>query len=143
MNIPTSVIEASISNVLETMYFMSPSYVGEATPDDESFGVAVKFTGEVQGRFCLYVTRTLATRMAVDFLACDSPFPDSAQVDATVSELANVACGSSMSAWMPEMNFEYGVPCLIPFPTGPVAHAFSVMSHLPEIFFTVALENPG
>lgn len=144
LNIPQSVLQASINDVLETMYFMSPTYLGSALPGVESLGVAVDFTGPVRGRFCLYVTRTLACRMTADVLACDSPSPHSGQVDATVKELANVACGSSMSAWMPNVNFEYRVPCPIPSPPGPltpVMHSFSVLSDQPEIFFAVALEN--
>jgi len=141
MRIPQSVIQASVSEVLETMYFMSPVYCGQTPLDCELFEVEVEFRGDRTGRFHMQVSRRLAVSMASDFLACEPGELPPDQVEATVKELANVACGASMSAWMPTLNFEYGVPHWDEAPMAGEGHAFAVASGPPQIAFEVTLLN--
>lgn len=137
MNIPRAVVENAISEILETMYFMSPSYRGEATPELDTFGVAITFSGPIRGQFTLGISRRLAGRMTSEFLACDEASLEPQQIEAAVWELANVVCGISMSAWMPEANFEYGVPVRANLPLEPVTHTFSVDADQPEMYLCV------
>ncbi len=124
-------------------YFMSPIYQGEALPEIDSLGVSVRFTGPIRGQFTLRVSRGLAGRMTSEFLACEAPLPGPGQIEATVRELANVACGTFMSAWMPDANFEYGVPIPVTAALESFAHSFSVGADQPEVYLCVYLRPPG
>jgi len=143
VNIPQAVITEAMTEVLETMYFMSPIYQGEALPEIDSLGVSVWFTGPIRGQFTLRVSRGLASRMTSEFLACEAALPGPGQIEATVRELANVACGTFMSAWMPDENFEYGVPVPVTEALESFPHSFPVGADQPKMYLCVYLRPPG
>ncbi len=139
MNIPRAIIQSTVSEILETMYFMSPAYSGEGLRDSDLLDVAVDFSGDRRGRFRMQVTRRLATGMTMEFLVCEQDGINPDQVEATVKELANVACGAAMSAWMPTANFDYELPCLLADLPEIQGHTFAVASGIAEIAFRVDL----
>lgn len=142
MNIAGDVIQTVVTELLETMYFMAPVYLGEASPAPGAYRVAVAFTGPVQGEFHLSVARSLARRMTADFLADEVDDLDPQQVEAAIRELANVACCATMAAWKPDANFQFTVPfSLEDGAEMPWGHAFSIFTGKPEIFFEVRVAD--
>ena len=142
MTMASDLILPMVSELLGTMYFMAPVYLGEIAVPADAYKVGVGFTGAVAGEFHLAVAHHLADRMAADFLANEVEEVDPQLVEATVRELANVACCAAMAAWRPGDNFHFTVPFVLRDDAElPPAHAFSILSGRPEISFEVRVAD--
>ena len=141
MTMAAELILPVVSELLETMYFMEPVYLGETAVPPHAFKVGVGFTGAVAGEFHLAVAHQLADRMAADFLASEVEELDPQQVEATVRELANLACCAAMAAWRPGEDFHFTVPFALGDAELPPGHAFSIFSGNPEISFEVRVAD--
>jgi hypothetical protein len=110
MTIPATILCSAMDRVLEEMYFCVGSWTGPGPLDSSAIGARLTFTGAIRGEFRVLATPRLATQLAADFLAIDSSEITDAQAVALVSELANVACGATLSDWMPDGDFNFSVP---------------------------------
>jgi hypothetical protein len=137
------VVAPAIEEILQVMYFCDGMYRGGAHVADPAFETQLRFTGAASGTFRVAISRAFAAGMAADFLALDPDAIATEQIDSTVKEFANVACGATMSAWMPSADFHFSVPAELQrvdtraeFP-----HCFSVLSDSPEIGLDVSFEQ--
>lgn len=141
MNVPAEVVVPAIGAVLETMYFREPFYCGSGCVKEPLVGTSIAFSGAVEGVFRMFVSRGLAAQLAVDFLADDRPDPGGRQVEAMVMELANIACGAAIGAWMPAFDVHFSVPKMLASGSDRVesSHCFSVDGENPGIAIDIAL----
>lgn len=145
MNLAETAITPALSRILETMYFCDPVYLGAGRLDAPVIGARVDFSGPRHGRFRLVVSERLALQMTVDFLAADAEALTRKDLVSTVRELANVACCTTVSDWMPEADFHYSVPDDIEASEIPESfpHSFAVADTHAELAVDVTLDGPG
>lgn len=110
MTIPENIIRSAMSQTLEEMYFCAGTWTGSGTLRSSAIGASVAFTGSFRGEFKVVATARFATQLAADFLAADVSEITDSQALALMHEFANVACGATLSAWMPGGNFHFSVP---------------------------------
>ncbi len=108
--VPFEDMAAAIEQVLQNMYFCEALYSGPGAIGAKTFGAAVHFSGSVRGEFRVRVLAAMAERMTTDFLALETGGVSVSQIDSTVKEFANIACGAALNAWMPSANFHFSVP---------------------------------
>jgi len=137
-------IGPAISQVFETMYFREALYCGSATLKLPLLGTAVRFSGSVDGVFRWAVSERLAAQLAADFLGVETVGFDACELESAIKELANVACGSTLSAVMPSGDFHLSLPETLPIAAGEeeFRHSFSMEGAPPEIGFDIALTKP-
>jgi hypothetical protein len=108
--VPPDVVAPAVELVLQNMYFCEALFCGKGVLTPEAVGAAVTFNGSLRGEFRIAVSDVLAARMTIDFLALDDGGAFASQIEATVRELANIACGAALSAWAPAANLHFSVP---------------------------------
>lgn len=132
-------MKASISEVLETMFFMPVDFVStEAVPDtpsaaDKPMAAGLGFGGPVEGRFQLQVPEGLAGSISADFLGIDTGRLTREDVDGTIKEMINMLAGNTLSHYDPQMVFDLGVPERVPVekpPTDPSSAGARVDLHI-------------
>ena len=135
------VVAAALEQVLRVMYFCESVYQGGASLETPVLSTSLTFQGTVRGVFRLMVSERCARRMTADFLAIEPADVSPDQMDATVRELANVACGATMSFWIPEATLRFSVPSDLTRldSSQRFEHCISVSEDRPEIAVEVLL----
>ncbi len=114
-------LDASIENVLATMFFAdaAPANAPLELPAG-SLEAAVQFHGEPSGYIALRIAPGAARAIAAAFLGIDENEATEAQIGETVRELANMICGSFVSAVESETLFRLDAPAMHaePLPAG-------------------------
>lgn len=109
------IVEQSLAQVLETMFFTSVAGEGGEGAVDDLVRAKVTFTGQPSGWLSLGVSREAASEMAENFLGLDGPAQE-AQATEVVLELANMVCGTMLSRAESDTHFELSEPALIDGP---------------------------
>lgn len=110
MSIPASVIEPALHQIVETMYFLEPEYCGYAPIPGPAVAASLAFDGPKSGEFRIAVAEDLAAQMAADFLCIGREDVGRQEMVQAIQEFANVACGATVAAWMPEDGFHFSIP---------------------------------
>jgi hypothetical protein len=120
MTIPADVLRAATNRTLEDMYFCEGIWIGAGVLGAEVrgsgvlsppvVGSRVRFSGSLDGEFRVVATTRLALQLAADFLATDVSEIADAEAAALIHEFANVTCGATLCAWMPDADFHFSVP---------------------------------
>lgn len=105
-------LDRTVRSVLETMFFVEPEDPGEELlPSVESAALlwtAIHFSGAHSGVLVLGLNQSAAIGMAGDFLG---HAPEGLQAGSEVlREVANIICGSLLSAWKVESLFDLQAP---------------------------------
>ena len=110
----------SISNVLETMFFMSIDFDVPLTknPDDALRNEAATacrlgFSGPLSGCFFLVIPETLLLDMAVNFMGLEPDEIGAPQLEGTIKELVNMIAGNTFSTLNNQVEFQLALPELI------------------------------
>jgi CheY-specific phosphatase CheX len=116
----TEAMKASISEVLELMFFMpieiaAPDKTG-ADPqlDPETIVAKLEFSGLACGTFFLIIPASLAQSVTADFLGVTSQGQARELVPGTVLEMVNMLAGGTLSAYDHQALFDLQIPELIP-----------------------------
>jgi CheY-specific phosphatase CheX len=90
----------SVDEVLETMFFTVAlgTMDGSALENRQVWGASVAFEGNPSGSLSVLVTTGAARTIAADFLGIDAPNVTAQQTADVVCEMANMICGSVVSA---------------------------------------------
>jgi hypothetical protein len=75
-----------------------------------AIGSGVLIYGALSGQFSVVATTRLAAQLAADFVAADASDITASQAAEIMHEFANVACGATLGAWMPEASLSFSVP---------------------------------
>ena len=107
---PAETIRSVVGQLLEEMYFCAGEWDGRGPAAMDAMGSVIGFSGTYVGELRITVSTRLAKQLAADFLAVEPDEIDVPQAEAMVSEFANVACGATLAAWMPDGNFNLELP---------------------------------
>jgi CheY-specific phosphatase CheX len=149
----TQAMKASISEVLEQMFFMTIDFIGpekacaDPEPDQATIIAKLGFSGSCCGTFVLLIPAALAQSVAADFLGITRQSLSREQVTGTVLEMVNMLAGSTLSTYDHQALFNLQIPELITINavralTGQVADQILVRIQTPEsrMTFQVALQ---
>lgn len=115
----TQAMRASISDVLETMFFTPVDFLctseGVAEPMGAKRLIAVRlaFSGPAGGYFRLRVPEALAITISADFLGVDPTTLSAEDVSGTVKEMVNMLAGNTLSLYDGRAVFDLKVPELL------------------------------
>jgi hypothetical protein len=132
-----------MEQVLQVMYFCDAAYCGLARVESPAIGTALEFDGSVRGVFRVTVATSRAAQMTADFLAIDVSEVRPDQIQSTVTEFANVACGATMHAWLPDADLHFSAPYgfSVDIPPPEPYHCFAVSEQWPEMGVEVELSS--
>ncbi len=115
----TEAMKASISDVLERMFFMpmefaAPEKAGVDPLSDPGAIIAkLEFSGLACGTFFLLIPASLAQSVTADFLGVTSQGQAPKLVAGTVLEMVNMLAGSTLSTYDHQALFDLQLPELI------------------------------
>jgi CheY-specific phosphatase CheX len=118
----TTTMKASISEVLEKMFFLPLDVSDASAPADlwkdrapaDPITAGLEFSGPFKGRFALLIPGRLAGELAADFMGVDREGVPREQVEQTVKEILNMIAGSTFSALDENAVFQLGIPESLP-----------------------------
>jgi CheY-specific phosphatase CheX len=115
----TKAMKASISEVLERMFFMPMEFAApeksgaDPLSDPETIIAKLEFSGSACGTFFLLIPASLALSVTADFLGVTSKGEARKLVAGTVLEMANMLAGSTLSTYDHQVLFDLQTPELI------------------------------
>lgn len=122
----TGGLEQAVSEVLETMFFLSVIREIPGRPAGEAVFVNLRFDGQRPGSFSVAVSRDAAIEMSGRFPGGEEE-PEGANPEEVVCELANVLCGSFLSLRERGAHWEIGEPaCVAEFPEEEARRSFEL-----------------
>ena len=118
----TTAMTTSISDVLETMFFLpiEPSdaaNIQDLWPADQGGMLAARldYEGPIAGHCELFMPEKLAIDITADFLGQDPESLSDDQSHGTVKEIINMIVGNTFSLVDPQAVFDLGIPELVRF----------------------------
>ncbi len=118
----TAAMTDSISNVLETMFFLSLDISGavsikslQVPENDAMMAARLNFSGPVSGHCVFYIPRKLAMSMTADFLGVDEQNTTDEQTQGTVKEIINMLVGDTFSNFDSQAVFNLEIPEMVSF----------------------------
>ena len=115
-------MKSSISNVLETMFFLPLEFSSlesaEALRGGERaqmVAASLKFSGPFSGVFYLYLPANMAGYLTSKFLGQKEENITHEQVEETVKEILNMIAGDTFNKLDDHATFNLGIPERIPF----------------------------
>jgi CheY-specific phosphatase CheX len=119
----TTAMKNSISDVLETMFFLSlDSFhkdvdIRELWSREKNPIIAAKlnFSGPLSGYAVFCIPKKPAVSITADFMGKDEEDISDDQINGTVKEIINMIIGNTFSLYDPEAVFDLGVPELVAF----------------------------
>lgn len=119
-NVMMKAMKASISNVLEKMFFKTVTIYEADTALPEWFqaaepltGASLSFEGPESGSIYFIVPESAATQITADFLGLEADQVDAAKCADTVKEALNMIGGSMLSGLDRQRAYKLGIPRLI------------------------------
>lgn len=118
----TTAMKNSISDVLETMFFLSLDFSNDLdihelwdTGKDQIIAAKLSFSGPLSGYAVFCIPKKSALSITADFMGKDEEEISDDQINGTVKEIINMIMGNTFSLYDPEVVFNLGVPELVGF----------------------------
>jgi len=112
----------SISDVLETMFFLSLDFSNDIdllelwdTGKDPIIAAKLSFSGPLSGYAVFCIPKKSALSITADFMGKDEQEISDDQIHGTVKEIINIIIGNTFSMYDPDVVFDLGVPELVGF----------------------------
>jgi len=113
-------IITSISDVLETMFFMVIEFDESETVEkskifdiQKAYGCFLKFRGPFSGKFIIFIPEDLLVEMAMDFMGEESENITWQHTEGTIKEVINMVAGNTFGHYDDTIEFNIGIPELI------------------------------
>ena len=109
----------SISEVMETMFFLPVEFEGESTLSDCGLSKEKKivcqltFTGDASGSLTIVAPENLVAEMAENFMGEAKGLLTDEHFSGTLTEMLNMVCGNALSKTKSKEPFELGIPEVI------------------------------
>ncbi len=109
----------SISEVMETMFFLPVEFDGESTLSKcglykkETIACRLGFTGDASGSVLIVAPKTLVAEMAENFMGESRDSLTQEHFSGTLTELCNIVSGNALSKTESKSPFELNIPELI------------------------------
>ncbi len=114
-------MKTSISEVMETMFFLPVEFVDEpalrqikALKGKQGKACCLDFSGDCSGSVFLLVPRQLLLEMAENFMGEPAESLGDDLLDGTLTETVNMMAGNALRKVKAEKPFALGIPKLIP-----------------------------
>jgi CheY-specific phosphatase CheX len=118
----TTAMKNSISDVLETMFFLSLDFSNGLdihelwdTGKDQIIAAKLSFSGPLSGYAVFCIPKKSALSITADFMGKDEEEISDDQINGTVKEIINMIMGNTFSLYDAEVVFNLGVPELVGF----------------------------
>ena len=118
----TMAMKNSISDVLETMFFLSLDFSNDLDllerwdrGKDPIIAAKLSFSGPLSGYAVFCIPKKSALSITADFMGKDEQEISDDQIDGTVKEIINMIIGNTFSLYDPDAVFDLGVPELVGF----------------------------
>jgi CheY-specific phosphatase CheX len=115
---------ASISEVLETMFFMSLDFDAQKTlknidiiQNEITMACRLDFTGPFSGCFLLIIPEKLLAEMSQNFMGLEQVEIKQQHLEGTIKELTNMIAGNTFSTLNDQIEFNLSIPELIDIQT--------------------------
>ncbi len=110
----------SISEVLETMFFMALEFDDSENLDncgilhEKNVRVCqLVFKGEFSGHFSIFIPEQILISMAVDFMGEEKENITREHSDGIIKEVINMVAGNMFSAYDNQVEFQLGIPEMV------------------------------
>ena len=119
----TTAMKNSISEVLETMFFLSLDFFHNDADirdlwtmgKDQIVAAKLSFSGPLSGYAIFCIPKISAVSITADFMGKDEEEISDDQSNGTVKEIINMIIGNTFSRYDPDVVFDLGVPELVAF----------------------------
>ena len=118
----TTAMKNSISDVLETMFFLSLDFSDDIdileqwdTGKDPVIAAKLSFSGPLSGYAVFCIPKKSALSITADFMGKDEQEISDDQINETIKEIINMIIGNTFSKYDPDVVFDLGVPELVEF----------------------------
>jgi len=112
----------SISDVLETMFFLSLDFSNDIdllelwnTGKNPIIAAKLSFSGPLSGYAVFCIPKKSALSITADFMGKDEQEISDDQINGTIKEIINMIIGNTFSMYNPDVVFNLGVPELVGF----------------------------
>lgn len=114
-NILMTAMKNSISEVMETMFFLpvefrEESFLETAEIGRAPMGSSLRFTGDVSGAMVLIVPRDLLGEMGENFMGEHRDHLTQDHLSGTLTEMLNMVCGNALSKVAAKVPYELDIP---------------------------------
>ncbi len=111
-------MKTSISEVMETMFFLPVEFGLESTLDQcgmdkKNMACELTFTGNASGHLILVAPESLVAEMAENFMGESLENLTKEHLSGTLTEMLNMVCGNALSKTDTKNPFELGIPKMI------------------------------
>ncbi len=112
-------MKTSISDVMETMFFLPIEFGKDATlaqcgmDKKDTMACGLTFTGDASGSVFLVAPEGLVAEMAENFMGESREQLTSEYLSGTLTEMLNMACGNALSKTDSKVPFELGIPVMM------------------------------
>ncbi len=113
-------MKTSISEVMETMFFLPVEFGDESTMGQSGIDVnspilasQLKFTGDISGSLYILAPKDLIGEMAENFMGESQDQLTDEHFSGTLTEMLNMVCGNALSKTESKVPFELSIPELI------------------------------
>ncbi len=110
----------SISEVLETMFFMALEFDDYATLEDSGLlnednvrSCILSFNGDFSGHFTIFIPETILVTMAIDFMGEEKENITREHSDGIIKEVINMVAGNMFAALDNQAEFDLGIPEMV------------------------------
>lgn len=131
-------MKTSISEVMETMFFLPVEFLEEPSAkeikelkDRQNKACCLDFSGDFSGSVYLLVPKGLLSQMAENFMGEPAESLGDDLLEGTLTETANMICGNALGKVKAEKPFQLGIPKLAPG------------AQFPETQGTLIINTPG
>lgn len=118
----TTAMKNSISDVLETMFFLSLDFSDDIdilelwnTGKDPVIAAKLSFSGSLSGYAVFCIPKKSALSITADFMGKDEQEISDDQINETIKEIINMIIGNTFSMYDSDVVFDLGVPELVEF----------------------------
>jgi CheY-specific phosphatase CheX len=116
----TTTMMTSISEVMETMFYLPVEFEKEAQVINErmkeykpNMACQLKFSGDVSGNITLLIPESLLGEMAENFMGTPKEELSEEHIFGTLTELLNMVCGNALGKIKSKVPFEIDIPQMI------------------------------
>ena len=113
----TTAMKRSISEVLETMFFLPLDFSDTVTPEelwhsgtDDIVVSKLNFSGPFSGYFLFFFPKGLALSLTAGFLGKNEEMISQDHLTATIREIINMIAGNTFSIFNDQAVFNLGIP---------------------------------
>ncbi len=109
----------SISEVMETMFFLPVEFEGESTltacglSKEKKIVCQLTFTGDTSGSLAIVAPMNLVAQMAENFMGEAKGMLTDEHFSGTLTEMLNMVCGNALSKTESKEPYELGIPEVI------------------------------